>query len=74
MKAVNQLRKAGIKAELYPDAAKLGKQFQHADKRGIDYTVLAGEEEMQSATFKIKTLASGDQQQVTIEELENILK
>lgn len=74
MKAVNQLRKAGIKAELYPDAAKLAKQFQHADKRGIAYTVIAGEEEMQSATFKIKTLATGDQQQVTIEELQNILQ
>lgn len=62
MKAIAALREAGIKAELYPDAAKLGKQFGHADKRGIPFAILCGDEEITSATYKIKDLASGEQE------------
>jgi histidyl-tRNA synthetase len=66
MKAIAALREAGIKAELYPDAAKLGKQFGHADKRGIPFGVLCGDEEIASATYKIKDLASGEQETVDL--------
>ena len=74
MKAIKQLRQAGIKAELYPDAAKLGKQFQHADKRGIAFTVLAGDEESKTGRFTLKTLATGEQEQVTLNELIDKIK
>lgn len=74
MKAISQLRQAGIKAELYPDAAKLAKQFQHADKRGIPFTVLCGDEEINSNTFKIKNLSSGEQESVNLQELTERLK
>lgn len=66
MKALAALRAAGIKAELYPDAAKLGKQFSHADKRGIPFAVLCGDEEINSSTYKIKNLASGEQESVDL--------
>lgn len=66
MKALAALRAAGIKAELYPDAAKLGKQFGHADKRGIPFAVLCGDEEINSSTYKIKNLASGEQESVDL--------
>ncbi|ALM48479.1 histidyl-tRNA synthase [Flavobacterium psychrophilum] len=69
MKAIAALRSAGIKAELYPDAAKLQKQFTHADRRGIPFTVLCGDEEINSATYKIKNLASGEQESVSLDEL-----
>lgn len=69
MKAIAALRSAGIKAELYPDAAKLQKQFTHADRRGIPFTVLCGDEEITSATYKIKNLASGEQESVSLDEL-----
>ena len=71
MKAVKQLRLAGIKAELYPDSAKVGKQFQHADKRGIPFAVLTGDEEIDNKTFTLKNLATGEQEQVSLEELKN---
>lgn len=74
MRAIRKLRMSGIKAELYPDTAKLGKQFQHADKRGIAYAVLAGDEEMNSETFTLKTLATGDQERVTLEGLLDKIK
>ncbi|WP_410880017.1 histidine--tRNA ligase [Myroides sp. DW712] len=69
MQAATQLRAAGIKTEIYPDAAKMGKQFQFADKKGIPFAVLAGSEEMKQQKFTLKNLASGEQQLVTIEEL-----
>ena len=71
MKAVKQLRAAGIKSELYPDSAKVGKQFQHADKRGIPFAVLTGDEEINNNTFTLKNLDTGEQEQVSLEELKN---
>ena len=74
MKAISKLRNEGIKVEMYPDAAKIGKQFQHADKRGIPYAVIVGGEEVQNNVYNVKNLASGEQQTVDFESLKNILK
>jgi histidyl-tRNA synthetase len=40
---------------------KVGKQFQHADKRTIPFAVIAGEQEMATNSFSLKNLATGDQ-------------
>ncbi|NHN25094.1 histidine--tRNA ligase [Flavobacterium jejuense] len=74
MKAVAKLRQVGIKVEMYPDATKIGKQFQHADKRGIPFAVIVGEEEMRNNQFGIKNLASGEQEKVDFEVLLNKLQ
>lgn len=68
-KAITNLRKEGIKAELYPDAVKIGKQFQYADKRGIPFAVMAGEEEIKNKKFTIKNLLDGIQETVDVEAL-----
>jgi len=69
MKAIKQLRQAGVKSELYPDNVKIGKQFMHADKRGIPFAVLSGEEEMNSNRFTLKNLQSGEQESVSLNEM-----
>ncbi|MDM1407824.1 histidine--tRNA ligase [Myroides sp. DF42-4-2] len=74
MKAAAHLRDAGIKTEIYPDKAKMGKQFQFADKKNIPFAVLAGSEEMQQQKYTVKDLTSGEQQTVSIEELKEMLK
>lgn len=74
MKAITQLRRAGIKVEMYPDNAKMGKQFQHADKRGIPFAVIVGGDEMANSQFALKDLASGEQKKVSLEELKELLK
>ena len=74
MKAITKLRSAGIKAELYPDSAKMGKQMGYADKRNIPYTILAGEKEMEALSFTLKKMKSGEQFQVNFSELEKFLK
>lgn len=73
LKAIKGLRDAGIKAELYPDASKISKQFQHADKRNIPFAVLAGDEEMEAGSFKLKNLITGEQQTVTANQLHELL-
>lgn len=69
LKAIARLRSEGISAELYPDAVKIGKQFQYADKRGIRYVVLTGDAEMEAGMFTLKNLASGEQETLTLEAL-----
>ena len=69
MKAIQQLRNLGIKVEMYPDNAKVGKQFAHADKRNIPFAVIVGETEMNAEKFALKNLTTGEQVLVTFEEL-----
>jgi len=69
LKTIKTLRENGIKTELYPDKAKLGKQFQYADKRTIPFVVVTGEEEMKNQTYQLKNLSSGEQISVSLEEL-----
>ncbi|TRX36271.1 histidine--tRNA ligase [Flavobacterium restrictum] len=73
LQAIQKLRAAGIKVELYPDATKVVKQFQHADKRKITYAVLVGEQEMASNTFSLKNLVSGEQVSLDFEGLKKAL-
>jgi histidyl-tRNA synthetase len=73
MKAITALRNSGIKVELYPDTTKVGKQFQHADKRQIPYAVIAGETEMETNVFSLKNLVTGEQIIVDFEGLKAAL-
>jgi len=73
LQAITKLRAAGVKVELYPDKAKVGKQFQYADKRNIPYAVIAGKEEVNFGTFSLKNLVTGEQESVDYESLKNAL-
>ncbi|HQZ24849.1 MAG TPA: histidine--tRNA ligase [Flavobacterium sp.] len=74
MKAITKLRSFGIKVELYPDSVKVGKQFQHADKRGIPFAVIVGETEMKEGKFALKNLISGEQVLLDFEGLKAALE
>lgn len=69
VQAVMKLRDAGIRTEVYPDKAKVGKQFQFADKKGIPYAVLVGSQEMADQKYTLKELASGEQTVLSLDEL-----
>jgi histidyl-tRNA synthetase len=73
-KAIKVLRSKNIKVELYPDTAKMKKQLKYANKRQIPYVILVGETEMQSNTFTIKDMQSGEQKNVSLESLLKILQ
>ena len=69
MQAIQKLRAAGLKVELYPDNAKVAKQFQHADKRGIPYAIIIGEQEMETNSYSLKNLSNGEQLLLDFEQL-----
>lgn len=55
------LRRAGFSVQLYPEAAKLGKQFKYADKYGIQYAVVMGPEEIENGTVQVKDMNTREQ-------------
>ncbi|MEN4762045.1 histidine--tRNA ligase [Chryseobacterium sp. C39-AII1] len=68
LKLILKLREKGISAELYPENAKLGKQFTYAEKKGIKNLVFLGEEELKNKTVTFKNLEAGEQKTVSLEE------
>lgn len=71
---IRRLRQNGINSEIYPDAGKMKKQMTYADKKGIPYVALVGENEMQSGIVSLKNMMSGEQENVNVEELIEKLK
>jgi histidyl-tRNA synthetase len=74
MPIVAQVRQAGIRAELYPDSAKMKKQMSYANAKQIPFVVLAGESEMAAGKITLKNMETGEQQLLTPAELIEKLK
>lgn len=68
-RVARKLRAAGIGCEVYPDAKKLGPQFQYAERRGFRVALTAGPDEFAQAAWKVKDLARRDEQTVPEAEL-----
>lgn len=74
LKQLATVRQAGIAAEIYPEAAKMKKQFDYAQKRGILYMVFVGESELASQTATVKNIVTGEQTAVPFGEIAAFLK
>jgi histidyl-tRNA synthetase len=61
---MQELRAAGIRCELYHEAAKFDKQFKYAEKKNIPFVVIIGEKEMQTNTCVVKNRGTGQQETV----------
>ena len=66
---VGKLRQAGIRAEIFPDKAKMKKQMSYANAKNIPFVVLAGENEMAAGKVTLKNMETGEQTLLTAEEL-----
>jgi histidyl-tRNA synthetase len=55
------LRAAGIGAEVFPDAKKIGQQFQYAEKRGHKLALIAGPDDFAAGTWNVKDLAKREE-------------
>ena len=66
------LREAGVSVEVYPEATKLKKQFDYADKKAIPFISINGSNEMESGTVNIKNLQSGEQKAFAVSALQDI--
>ncbi len=71
MNLMDGIRNNNIACELYPEHAKLDKQFKYADKKGIPFAVIIGERELQNNVCTIKDLKKGQQQEIAIQDLNN---
>ncbi len=69
LNCLTALRNAGVNAELYPDAAKMKKQMNYADKKGIPFVILVGEDEIKSGKLTVKNMTQGNQELITLNEL-----
>jgi histidyl-tRNA synthetase len=64
------LRKNGVAAEIYPEAAKMKKQMSYADAKKIPFVAFVGESEIANNTVTIKDMATGEQKTIPAEEME----
>lgn len=71
---LRQLRQAGISAELYPDAAKLKKQLDYADRKGIPFVILVGSDEMERGLLTLKNMQTGQQHMLDFERCLDVLR
>ena len=71
---VMQLRKAGIPAEIFPDATKIKKQMTYANNKNVEYVAMVGETEMANGTIALKCMETGEQENLTIDEVISKLK
>ena len=70
----HELRGAGLRVDLYPEADKIGKQFKYASARGIAFVAVPGEEERSRGEVALKDLRSGEQRSVKREDLARAIR
>jgi histidyl-tRNA synthetase len=69
-----KLREAGLKVVVYPEAAKLGKQFKYADRSGAKVTLVLGPDETEKGQVAVKNLTSGEQTVVPQEAVVDLIR
>lgn len=66
---IKQVRMAGIRTELYPEAVKMKKQMSYANTKNIPYVAIVGEEELEKQQINLKNMLSGEQHTLSVTEL-----
>lgn len=74
LKLATDLREAGLKVVLYPEVAKLGKQFKYADRIGARVTLVLGPDEAEKSQVAVKNLISGEQVTVAREAVVEVIR
>jgi histidyl-tRNA synthetase len=60
----SELRRAGLRVDVYPEADKLGKQFKYASSRNVPFVTILGDEERARGDVAVKDMRSGEQHTV----------
>lgn len=74
LRLLQQVRDAGIPSEIYPEPAKMKKQMEYANRRGIPFVVIVGEDELAAQTATVKNMRSGEQQRAAFDRLVHFLR
>lgn len=70
---VKALRDAGVSCEIYPDTAKLKKQFDYADRKAIPFISIVGGDEIAGNSVNVKNLESGEQKSFSKDDIQSII-
>lgn len=73
LKAIRALRDSGISTELYPDAAKMKKQFDYANGHKIKFVVIAGDNEVKENLLSVKNMETGQQTTIAYSQISNYI-
>ena len=73
MRLISKLRDNNVASEIYPESSKMKKQMEYANRRGIPYVVIIGSEELQRGVATLKDMRSGEQREVSFEDLASAL-
>jgi histidyl-tRNA synthetase len=57
-----ELRAAGLRVDVYPEADRVGKQFKYASSRGVPFVAVVGDEERKTGEVALKNMTTGEQQ------------
>ncbi len=68
------LRNNGINTQIYVEKAKIKKQFKYANSLEVPYVIVLGEDEIKNGTVSLKNMETGEQCELTIEEVVNKLR
>lgn len=71
---VMKLRANGIPSEIYPDSTKMKKQMSYANDKNVAFVAMVGETEMANGTIALKCMETGEQENLTIDEVISKLK
>jgi histidyl-tRNA synthetase len=74
LKIAGELRRDGLNVAVYPELAKLGKQFKYADRIGARAALVLGPSELKDGQVTVKDLASGEQVAVAREQVREVLE
>ena len=74
IEVATELRKNGINTQIYTDKAKTKKQFNYANRLGIPYVIVIGEDEINNNVVSLKNMINGEQKTVTLEDAIKIIK
>ncbi|MFR7349608.1 histidine--tRNA ligase [Peptoniphilus sp.] len=66
---LSRLQKEGISATIYAESGKMGKKFKYADALDIKYALVIGENEIKSNVYGLKNMDTGEQEDLSIEEI-----
>ena len=70
----SQLRRAGVATLIYPEAAKMKKQMEYANRQQVPFVAFVGENEMRDNTVTLKNMADGTQETLAVGEMIERLK
>ena len=73
LKILQRLRQNEIASEVYPDAVKIQKQLEYANKKMIPFTIVIGSEETKSGMLAFKDMRKGEQQKISIDDIITLL-